>query len=238
MNDYAIPSSRFSRGPLKQDPPMNFYAPPANPATSQSGAPTGPAMDDNPYNPGPQYVKPAPAAMRPGATPLPGAESYAAPIFNGLQNTSTPATTDTTANIVSVGANTLAGAASGAMTGAAIGAAGGPIGAAGGAVIGGAVALVGSGLNAWIGSRQAKAEQDKQAALAAEANKLRQQEIARDEKWRVQNRLDTLEEAHYQRMKYQETLNRQRMNETAQKLQGALATNNSLKKQWQQYGFN
>lgn len=233
--DYAIPSSRFARGVQKPEPPMNFYAPPANPSASNSA--TGPAVDQAPAD-ALQYVKPAPAATRPGATPAPGAESYAAPVFNGLQNSATPATTDTAANVVSVGANTLAGAASGALTGAAIGAAGGPIGAGTGALIGGGVALISSGLNAWLGNRQAKAEQDKSAALIAQSNQIRQQEIARDEKWRVQNRLDTIEEAHYQRMKYQETLNRQRMNDTAQKLQGALATNNSLKAQWQKYGFN
>jgi phage tail tape-measure protein len=156
----------------------------------------------------------------------------------GMQNSATPATTDVASNIASVGANTLSGAAAGALSGAAIGAAGGPIGAVGGAVIGGGVALISSGLNAWLGNRQASAERDRQNALNAEANRIRQQEIARDEKWRVQHRLDTIEEAQYQRKKYQEEVNRKRMTETAQKLQGALATNNSLKAQWAQYGFN
>jgi hypothetical protein len=233
MADYAMPSSRFKRNE-KQDP-LDLENPYAVP-TRRAGA--APGVTDLREPSAPVYVKPAPAATRPGSTPPPGVEAYAQPVFNGLQNSQTPATTDVASNIASVGGNTLAGAASGAMTGAAIGAAGGPIGAVGGAIIGGGVALVSSGLNAWLGNRQAKSEQDRQAALTAEANKIRQQEIARDEKWRIQNRLDTIEEAHYQRKKYQETLNRQRMTETAQKLQGALATNNSLKAQWQQYGFN
>lgn len=234
MADYAAPSSRFSRKD-KQEEPLNFYAPPKSPGVSNSGMSNAGADSQGTI---PQYVKPAPAATRPGSAPPPGVESYAAPLMAGMQNSATPATTDVASNIASVGANTLSGAAAGALSGAAIGAAGGPIGAVGGAVIGGGVALISSGLNAWLGNRQASAERDRQNALNAEANRIRQQEIARDEKWRAQHRLDTIEEAQYQRKKYQEEVNRKRMTETAQKLQGALATNNSLKAQWAQYGFN
>jgi hypothetical protein len=239
--DFATPSSRFKRDAIQQPAPMNFYTPPKNPSYSNSGVNNvgaDPSTGVIPADTTPKYVAPAPAATRPGSTPPPGMESYAMPVLNGLQNSSTPATTDTTSNIVSVAGNTLAGAATGALTGAAIGAAGGPIGAAGGAIIGGGVALITSGLNAWLGNRQAKAEQDKAAALNAEALRLKQQEIARDEKWRVQNRLDSLEAAHYQRMQYASEQNRKNMDATAQKLQGMLATNQSLKDHWQKYGFN
>lgn len=236
--DYATPSSRFKRDAVQQPAAMNFYAPPANPQYSNSGVSNSGASQDGVIPEQPKYVAPAPAATRPGSVPVPGKESYAMPVLNGLQNSQTPATTDTFSNVASVAGNTLAGAASGALTGAAIGAAGGPIGAGMGAAIGGGVALISSGLNAWLGNRQAKAEQDKAAALNAEALRLRQQEIARDEKWRVQNRLDTLEQAHYQRMQYAAQQNRQNMDATAQKLQGMLSTNQSLKDHWQKYGFN
>lgn len=234
--DFATPSSRFKRDTVSNTALPDFYIPNAPKlGTLQAASPDASLPFANSQ---PQYVAPAPAATRPGSTPAPGAESFALPIMNGMQNSSTPATTDTMSNIVSVGGNTLAGAASGALTGAAIGAAGGPIGALGGAAIGGGVALITSGLNAWLGNRQAKAEQDRQASLTAEANRIRQEEIARDEKWRVQNRLDTLEQAHYQRMQYQANINRQNMEATAQRLQGMLSTNQSLKDHWAKYGFN
>lgn len=237
---YAAPSKRFARGTPAAEPaqPMNFYAPPKNPEFSNSGVSNAGADAQGTLPAQNQFVAPAPDKKRPGSTPAPGAESYAMPILSGLDNSGTPATTDLASNIVSVGGNTLAGAASGALTGAAIGAAGGPIGAAGGAAIGAGVALVSSGLNAWLGHRQAKAEADRQAALAADAARIRQEEIARDEKWRVQNRLDSLEAAREERKRYNAQQARQRMIDVSTKLQGAMATNASLKQQWAQFGFN
>lgn len=238
MADYAIPSSRFERKQVSApQEPMNFYTPPkpqfANSGVSNIGADAAGTIPAQP-----QYYKPAPDATRPGAVQVPGKESYAMPVLNGLQNSQVPATTDLTTNIVSVGGNTLAGAASGALTGAAIGAAGGPIGAAGGAAIGAGVALVSSGLNAWMANKQARAARDQQNALKSEANKIRQEEIARDEKWRVQNRLDSLEAAKEDRRRYNANLARQNMQDTAIRLQGALANNASLRDHWAEYGFN
>lgn len=238
MADYAIPSSRFGRKQDNQPEKLNFYVPPKSPQFSNSGVSNDGADAEGTIQPQPQYFAPAPAAARPGAIPVPGKESYAMPILNGLQNSQTPATTDFATQAASVGANTLAGAASGALTGAAIGAAGGPIGAAGGAAIGAGVALVSSGLNAWLGHKQATAARDQQEALKAEANKIRQEEIARDEKWRVQNRLDSLETAHEERRRYNQTQARQNMQDTAVRLQAALANNASLRDHWAKYGFN
>lgn len=238
--DYATPSSRFARN-QQQDPapPMNFYAPPRTPDYSNSGVMNSGADSSGTLPPSqPKYYRPAPDATRPGATPPPGAESYGVPILQGLQDSGVPATTDLGSNVASVAGNTLAGAATGALSGAAIGAAGGPIGAVGGAVIGGGVALITSGLNAWLGNKQARAERDRQNAVNAAAIKLRQQEIARDEKWRVQNRLDTLEQARYQRRIAAQADAQKAMNDTANKLQGMLSTNQSLKDHWAKFGFN
>lgn len=239
MSDFYTPSSRFERKQVNApQEPMNFYTPPKNPQFSNSGVSNAGADPAGTLQAQPQYYKPAPDATRPGAVPVPGKESYAMPILNGLQNSQTPATTDLATSLVSVGGNTLAGAASGALTGAAIGAAGGPIGAAGGAAIGAGVALVSSGLNAWLGNKQARAARDQQEALKAEANKIRQEEIARDEKWRVQNRFDSLEAAKEDRRRFNANLARQNMQDTAVRLQGALANNASLREHWAKYGFN
>lgn len=234
--DFATPSSRFRRDNPTSTQLPDFYRPQAPQLGSIQPADSGSTLPFS--NSQPQYVKPAPADTRPGSTPAPGAESYALPIMQGMQNSSTPATTDTASNIISVAGNTLAGGASGALTGATIRAAGGLIGAAGGALIGGGVALVTSGLNAWLGNRQAKSEQDRQAAILADANRIKQQEIARDEKWRVQNRLDTLEQARYQRRIDAQNQARKSMEDTANRLQGALSTNASLRDHWAKFGFN
>lgn len=240
MTNYATPSDRFQRQAINQPPPMNFFAPPNTSDYSNSGVDNTTADDTGtlPQDNTPKYYKPAPAESRPGAVAPPGYESLAQPVLNGLQNSSTPATTDTPTQVASVAGNTLAGAASGALTGAAIGAAGGPIGAGTGALIGGGVALLSSGLNAWIGNRQAKAEADRQAAVIADANRIRQQEIARDEKWRVQNRLDSLDAAKEDRRRYNQAQARQNMIDTATRLQAALANNASLRDHWAKYGFN
>lgn len=236
-DQYAVPSSRFNRDAIPKPAPMNFYAPPANMASSQSGAPVQAApVDDNPYNPGTQYYRPAPAAKRPGAVdPNAGnTQAYISAVQGGLQNSSTIASTDTESNIASVLGNTLSGAAQGAAAGSVLG----PGGAVTGGLIGGAVSLVTSGLNAWTGAKQARSERDRQEALKAEANKIRQEEIARNEKWKILNRLDTQEAAAEQRKIFNQNLARQNMADTATRLQAALANNASLREHWAKYGFN
>ena len=236
--DYAAPSSRFQRGPLEQPAPMNFYAPPKNPQYANSGVSNAGTDQRGVLSEQPMYYRPAPAAQRPGSVPAPGAESYSTPILNGLNNSQVPATTDFGTQAVAVGANTLKGAAEGALSGAAIGAAGGPIGAGAGAAIGAGVALVSSGLNAWMNNKQARAERDRMSAMKAEANRIRQEEVARDEKWRVINHLTSLEAAAEDRRRYNQNLARQNMIDTATKLQAALANNQSLRDHWAKYGFN
>ncbi len=236
-DQYAIPSSRFNRDAIPKPAPMNFYAPPANVATSQSGMPAQAApVDDNPYNPGQQYYRPAPAATRPGATdPNVGkSNAYLGAVQAGLQNNNTIASTDTESQIMSVAGNTLSGAAQGAAAGAVLG----PQGAVVGGIVGGGIALVTSGLNAWTGNKQARAERDRQEALKAEANKIRQEEIARDEKWKTINHLESREAAAEDRKRYNQNLARQNMADTATRLQAALANNASLRDHWAKYGFN
>jgi hypothetical protein len=243
MGDYAIPSSRFQRAPaINQPAPMNFYAPPANMATSQSGAPVQsspmPMVDDNPYSlsNAPKYYRPAPEAARPGAiNPNVGKiQAGLSAVQAGLQNSQTPATTDTETQIASVAGNTLSGAAQGAAAGAMFG----PQGAVVGGVIGGGVALVTSGLNAWLGNKQARSERDRQAALLADANRIRQEEIARNEKWMRINNLQSIEAAAEDRRRYNQNQARQSMTDTATKLQAALANNSALREHWARYGFN
>ena len=87
------------------------------------------------------------------------------------------------------------GAASGALTGAA----GGPIGAVGGAIIGGVTGLVAGGVKAYFGLKAARKQERAQKRLVAKAEKQRRQDIARDEKWRNVNRLDSLQAAKFNR---------------------------------------
>lgn len=232
--DYAIPSSRFERKQVNAPKePMNFYAPPKNTEFSNSGASNAGVSPDAAT---PIYAKPAPAAARPGAVdPSVGKNlSYISAAQAGLQNSQTPATTDTSTQVMSVLGNTAAGALSGAAAGAAIGG----VGAVPGAIIGGGIALVSSGLNAWSANKQARAERDKQAALTAEANRIRQEEVARNEKWMKINHLASIEAAAEDRRRYNQNVARQNMIDTSQKLQAALANNASLRDHWAKYGFN
>lgn len=91
-------------------------------------------------------------------------------------------------------ASALSAGAAGAIAGASIG----PVGAA----VGGGVGLVLGGLNAYLGMKSARKAKDKEAALTADAIRMNKEEIARDEKWRVQNHLDSMEQARYDRKKY------------------------------------
>jgi hypothetical protein len=220
---------------------MNFYAPPKGVQYSNSGVINDGAEAQGTLPaaaPQQKYFKPEPDATRPGAVPTPGAESFALPVMNGLQNSQVPATTDTGTQIAAVAGDTLAGAASGALSGAAIGAAGGPIGAGAGAAIGAGVALVSSGLNAWLSNKQARSERDRQTALKSDANRIRQEDISRNEKWMVQNHLDSLAAAAEDRRRFNANQARQDMQNTAVRLQAALANNASLRDHWAKYGFN
>lgn len=79
---------------------------------------------------------------------------------------------------------------------------GGSVGGPVGAVVGGGVGLVMGGLNAYMGLQSARRARDKEEALRQDAIRMQRDETARDEKWRQINRLDSLEEARYQRKKY------------------------------------
>lgn len=240
----APPSARFSRGQQNaQTPlePMNFFAPPKNLLASNSSDP--PTNVSQYY--APAYQKPAPEETRPGSMTKTAqqlaAEASAKRNLSGLSaagagfaNSQVVATTDTTAQAVNIGGNVISGAISGAVAGAPAGG----IGAVPGAVIGGGLALVTSGLNAWLGARQARAERDRQAKLKAEAERIRREDIARDEKWAKQNRFDNLETAKEERRRFEIGRARQRMLDTANMMNNALATNASLRDHWQKYGFN
>jgi hypothetical protein len=118
--------------------------------------------------------------------------------------------------------------------GAAMGAS---VGGVPGAVIGGGVGLVMGGLNAYMGVKSARKARDREEALRNDAVRMEKEEIARDEKWRVQNRLDTLEEARYQRKKY----SMQKAYEAAQaqgkNLMALINANADLKQKYAKFGF-
>ncbi len=237
----AVPSSRFARSaPGVAAPPVpapNMFAAPTRPDTSSSEPAQGIATAQS-GTPIP-YAKPAASATRPGAVAAPGWESVATPIQAGFNaGSGVPATTDPYANVASVATSTISGAATGALSGAAIGAAGGPIGAVGGAVIGGAVALISSGLNAWLGNRQAASERDRQNAIAADARRIQAEGIARDEKWKVQNRLDSLDAAKVARQQFAAQAAASNMARVGANLKAKIADNAALKAQWANYGFS
>jgi phage tail tape-measure protein len=164
-------------------------------------------------------------------------ESLASVGLDGLQNSSVPATTDVVGNVASVAGNALAGAGAGALSGAAIGAAGGPIGALGGAAIGGGISLITSGLNAWLGNRQARAERDKANALAAENRKIAAQDRADLERWRQTYHLDTIAAAKEDRRRHNMESARNQMAKTAENMQTILATSQNAKAAWAKFGF-
>ncbi len=231
---YVAPSKRFSRAADKPAP--DYFAPPKPLSIADQNAidlgasqPTGNQIS---------YAQPKYADRRPGSVAPPdGTAAIAKLVGDGLQVSQSPVTTDTFANIASVGVNALSGAATGALTGASIGAMGGPIGAAGGAAIGGGVALITSGLNAWLGNRQARAERDRVNALNADARRIRAEQEAYDRKWQQENRSISLEQAGYERRKYQEQVNREQFEKTGERLKSILASSDSAKKSWAQYGF-
>jgi len=143
------------------------------------------------------------------ANPLsvPGIKKQQSPLVAGLAplsagiaagNQQAP-TADLAEAAAGVGLSTLGGVASGALSGATIGAAGGPIGALGGAVIGGLSALVISGAKAWFGVRSARKRNRQLKELQRKAEKQRQDDIARNEKWMRLNRFDNLKIAEENR---------------------------------------
>ena len=234
---YPTPSSRFSRttGQDRNKTP-NMFAPPKPRSIVDENAIN--LNEDAKSYAQVAYAKPKPAEERPGSKPPPGkVESYATVAREGFEHSAVPATTDAFANAASIGSNVAQGALSGALAGATIGAAGGPITAGIGAGLGAGVALVTSGLNAWVGNRQARAERDRINALNADARRLNAEQIARDQEWKIQNRMDDLEEAGYQRRKYAEQKAREQYEKTGERMKAILASNTAAKAQWAQFGF-
>lgn len=115
----------------------------------------------------------------------------------GAQQPQTASAGEATAGVA---VSTLGGAVSGALAGASIGAAGGPIGAAGGAVIGAISSLVISGTKAWFGVRNARKRNRQLKELQRKAEKQRQADIARNEKWARLNHFTNLRTAEDNRV--------------------------------------
>lgn len=124
----------------------------------------------------------------------------AAPLAAGLNaGAQVQPTTDAGSAVLQTATAGLGGAASGALAGAAIGAAGGPIGALGGAAIGGLTSLVSSGIQSFLGlkdARAAKRAQDKQAAYVKSWN---ENERKYNREQDAQHRSDGMEQTRYNR---------------------------------------
>lgn len=125
----------------------------------------------------------------------------------------------------------IAGAtASGAAMGASVA---GPYGA----VVGAGVGLVMGSLNAYMGVQSARKARNKEEALKNDYNRKAKEEIARDEKWRVQNRLDTLEEARYQRKKFAMQQAYEATQVQGKNMMALISNNAALKEKYAKYGF-
>jgi hypothetical protein len=104
-------------------------------------------------------------------------------------------------------------------------------------VAAGGIALVATGLNAWLGNRQARSERDRQNALAAAAARKDALDKADLERWKNITRSDTLEAARYERQKYAAENSRQQMEAVKSKMKNILATSANAKAQWAAMGF-
>lgn len=198
----------------------------------QTGEPIsgGAAKAAAPYQSTPfvQDKTPAAAANTAGAQPKSPMQQKAQAAYYGVQAaggvTPTP-----DAGEAAVGA--LGAGVQGALMGASVG--GVP-----GAVAGGVTGLVLGGLNAFMGMKSAQRANDKAEALRADAIRMQKEEIARDEKWRVQNRLDSLEEARYQRRKFAMQSAYEASQAQGQKMMAMIANNQQLKEKYAKMGFN
>jgi hypothetical protein len=186
-----------------------------------------------------KFVAPTPPAQRPGSVrPPTQGESALAVAVPAYQNAvQAPATTDVVSGAVSTLASGAAGAAQGALAGAAIGAAGGHIGMAGGAAIGGLTALVTTGLSAWIGNRAARAERDRQNALARDARRRADEQTAYNRRIAERDRNDNLEQVAYNRRLAAQERNRAQFEKVGSTLLGSIKTNQSLNDRWAKLGF-
>lgn len=139
------------------------------------------------------FVQDKTSAFKSDPAKMSPAQSGASAALYGIQAAGqVPATENVGMGVTSTLGSAATGAAAGFMVG-------GPVGAA----VGGGIGLVLGGMNAFFGNQQARKERDRLKRLQDEANKKYAEEVARDEKWRQTYRLDNLEEARYQRRKYE-----------------------------------
>ncbi len=162
----------------------------------------------------------------PGKQPQTPFQTGAQAGFYGLQAAGgvTP-----TPNAGEAAVSVIGSAAQGALSGAAFGAPG--------ALIGGSVGLVLGGLNAYMGQKSARRAANREETLRQEAIRMQKEEIARDEKWRVQNRLDTIEQARYDRKKYSMQKAYEASQAQGKNMMAMIAANSTLKDRFAKMGY-
>lgn len=153
------------------------------------GLPRQNMASDNVVTPPPAPVAPAPAnpnsALAQSVARIAG--SAASGFGAGSQVMPTPDATDAA---LQVGGAVLSGAGTGFIASG-----GNPIGA----VVGGVVGLVSGGLNAYMGTRRARAARRQQERQLTEIRKMQKEEKEEGRLLDARNRADTLEEKRYQR---------------------------------------
>lgn len=204
---------------------LNFFSPPASLQDSNSAE----------ASLGSAHNAPAPAGFvqdKTGAAPAPAPQytpqqrmGFAAQ--SGLQAAGQIQATESGLGAAS---QVLGSAASGAAMGTAI------LPGWGTAIGAGVGALMG-GLNAYVGNQSARKERDRINALNAEARRLNAEAIARDEKWRQTYRLDSLEQARYERQKYEAQAAFDRAQKQGQSMMAQINANSVLKERFAKFGW-
>lgn len=202
----------------------SMFAPPLNLSESNSGGAAQPvAKAQAPVG----FAKDATSPYSLDPAKMTGGQRTAMAGLYGAQAASQVPATES-------GVGAAAGAVGAAAQGAAMGfMAGGPMGAA----VGGGVGLLMGGLNAFIGNQQARKERDRINSMNREASRLQKEAIARDEKWRQTYRLDSLEDARYQRRKYEAQAAYERSQNTGKSMLAKIQANSAIKDKYAKMGW-
>lgn len=222
----AIPILTSSMWGQYADKPMQPSAPAP---IGETGGMTGLALN--------QAKAPPPLSFVNDSTPAMVKPQSPAPLTSFQKNSAAGAYGMQAAGQVRTGTD-AGGAMAGVVGSTAQGAMmGGSVGGAPGAAVGAGVGFVMGGLNAFMGVRAARKERDRQEALRNDAIRMEKEEIARDEKWRIQYRLDSLEKARYQRKKFSMQQAYQAAQAQGKNLMALIASNADLKQKYAKFGF-
>lgn len=205
----------------KKDAPQaapNMFAPPSDTLTSTSAkaapAPVG-------------FVKDTTESFIPSGEKMTNTQRAGQAALGGMEAGASVRPTESTVGAVG---QALGSAAQGALTGAMVG---GPVGAA----VGGGVGLLMGGLNAFMGNQAARKERDRINAFNREAAQLNAEAIMRDEKWKQTYHLTSLEQARYERQKYNSQAAWERSQVQGKNMLSFINNNSALKDKWAKQGW-